>query len=238
MTSIIQRIRNRISSTLFHHFAIPRSKEGVISKAVVKKYLPAKPVIIDCGAHDGGDTVELADILKGEVHAFEPVAEIYDRLLKYTANCKNVHCYQVALSNKDGVQDFYLSEGEFEMSDMSSSLMEPKEHLVDHPGIQFKKKISVQSLTLDSWAAMNNIEKVDMLWLDMQGFELNMLKASERILPTVKVIYTEVSLKETYKGVPLYPEYKQYLEAQGFKVLMEEINIYPDMGNVLFVRNI
>ena len=102
----------------------------------------------------------------------------------------------------------------------------------------FNETISVVSVTLDAWAEKNNIKNIDLLWLDMQGFELNMLKASKVILPTVKVIHTEISVTETYKAVPTYETYKAFLESIGFVV--ETVAIPPmwDMGNVLFVRKL
>jgi hypothetical protein len=65
--------------------------------------------------------------------------------------------------------------------------------------------------------------------------EFNVLRASKEILPTVKVIYSEVSLLEMYEGAPLYPEYRSWLESQGFSVIDEDLR-WTDMGNVLFAR--
>jgi FkbM family methyltransferase len=195
--------------------------------------LPKNPIIIDCGAHDGADTVQLASVFKGQVHAFEPVNTIFKRLQIRTKSFSNIHCYEIALSDTNGKQNFYLSEGE---SDGSSSLLEPKDHLKDHPDTFFNETISVVTSTLDAWAEKNNIKNVDLLWLDMQGFELNMLKASRVILPTVKVIHTEISVTETYKGVPSYETYRTFLEGIGFVAKTVAIPPMWDMGNVLFVR--
>jgi FkbM family methyltransferase len=218
---------------LFEKFAIPKVRNENISKVSFKKYLPKNPIIIDCGAHDGADTVQLAKTFKGTVHAFEPVDAIFKRLQNRAKNFANVFCYQIALSDTNGTQKFYVSEGE---SDGSSSLLEPQDHLKDHPDTYFNETITVTTLTLDAWAESNNIKHVDLLWLDMQGFELNMLKASKIILPTVKVIHTEISVTETYKGVPTYEAYKQFLESIGFVVETVAIPNGWDMGNVLFVR--
>ena len=79
------------------------------------------------------------------------------------------------------------------------------------------------------------IDHVDFLWLDMQGHELAVLKASPRMLNSARAIHTEVSLKETYRGVPLYPEFRHWMENKGFKVVREALP-WPDMGNVLFVN--
>jgi Methyltransferase FkbM domain len=89
---------------------------------------------------------------------------------------------------------------------------------------------------LDEWAQAHDVKKVDLLWLDMQAFELKMLKASPKILSTVKLIHTEVSLKETYDGTELYNEYRKFLAQNGFTVLIEAIPHGWDMGNVLFVK--
>lgn len=220
---------------LFERFAFPKVVNEKISKIVLKKYLPNNPVIIDCGAHDGADTVELARLFKNAtVHAFEPIEKLFSKLKARDNLNNNIKCYQLALADKNGTMDFYVSEGD---SDASSSLLEPVDHLIDHPDTTFDNKIVVRTSTLDSWAKENAISRVDLLWLDMQGYELNMLKESKMILNTVSVIHTEVSTKETYKGVAIYSAYRSFLEENGFKVVLEAIPKGWDMGNVLFVRD-
>ncbi len=205
-----------------------------ISKSILKKYLPKSPVIIDCGAHIGADSIELAKIFpKGKIHSFEPVPSVYKQLRSNSKNQSNIFCYKVALSNTNGIARMFVSNGS---SDASSSLLAPTAHLTDHPDVYFDYNIEVQTQTLDTWATKNNIEKVDFLWLDMQGFELRMLQASNRILSTVKAIHTEVSTRETYENAVLYNDFRKWLEVQGFKVIAEAIPEGTDMGNVLFVR--
>ena len=218
----------------FQKLGYPSVKMEKISKSLLKKYLPPNPVSIDCGAHDGSDSAELIKILKGTLHAFEPVPDIYRRLCDNTAGYKSIKTYQLALSNETGSSSFFVSEGG---SDASSSLLSPKDHLTDHVDTFFNKKIEVATITLDDWAKKYQITGVDLLWLDMQGFEMSMLKASKQILPTVKVIHSEVSTKETYEGVAQYEEYRKFLESVGFKVIVEAIPAGWDMGNVLFVRS-
>ncbi len=205
-----------------------------ISKSILKKYLTSNPVMIDCGAHIGADSIELARIFpKGKVHSFEPVPFIYKQLQKNSKKFPNINCYPIALSNEDGYAQIQISEGG---SDASSSLLIPKEHLIDHKEVLFKESLKVKTETLDTWAEKNNILRIDFLWLDMQGFEMQMLKASTKVLPTVKVIFTEVSIKETYEGVILYNEYRSWLESIGFTMEIEMIPKASDQGNVLFVR--
>ncbi|MEJ7676472.1 MAG: FkbM family methyltransferase [Segetibacter sp.] len=199
-----------------------------------KKIFTKNSVIVDCGAHVGADSVELSKIFpKGQVHSFEPIPSIFKRLHNNSKKRSNIYCYELALSNRNGVAEMFVSSGS---SDASSSLLAPTGHLKDHPDVYFENSIEVKTQTLDTWAAKNNIEKVDFLWLDMQGFELPMLQASNKILSTVKAIHTEVSTRETYSNSVLYNDFRKWLESIGFKVIAEAIPAGTDMGNALFLR--
>ena len=205
-----------------------------IPKYLLKRFLPENPVIIDCGAHNGSDSVELAKIFpKSTIHSFEPIPELFNSLRYNTRRFANINCYQLALSDKNGKALMNVSGGE---SDASSSLLIPTGHIIDHPLVHFNKAIEVTTLTLDSWAKDNNIAIVDFLWLDMQGFEYLFLEQSSVMLNTVKVIHTEVNIRESYKGTLVYAKFKIWLESLGFDVVSEAIPQDSDMGNALFVR--
>jgi 2-O-methyltransferase len=206
-----------------------------INKNYIGKYLPNNPVIIDAGAHVGTDSIEMCHFFPGaRIHAFEPVPEIFEQLKKNTNKYPQICSYNLALSNHTGRQVLHISSG---ASDGSSSFLYPKEHLEDHPDVFFETDLTVQTVTLDDWAARQNLSHVDFLWLDMQGYELEVLKLSKVILPSVKAIQMEVSTRLTYEGVPLYNEVKNWMESQGFYVDVEAIPRGWDMGNVLFVRS-
>jgi 2-O-methyltransferase len=212
------------------------ASQEAINKNYIRKFLPANPVIIDAGAHVGGDSIEMCRMYRGStVHAFEPVPSIFKFLKHNTRKYNRIHCHTIALGNQNGEQNMYVSSG---ASDGSSSLLKPKDHLEDHPDVFFNETITVTTKTLDTWADEQGIKKIDLLWLDMQGFELEVLKASHIILPTVKVIHMEVSTKPSYENVPLYEEVREWMQSKGFKVEVEAIPPGWDMGNVLFVKSI
>jgi 2-O-methyltransferase len=230
---MIEKLKNIIKSIFFK-----KKNSGVVSNIFIDKdfiisKLPSNPVIIDCGAHIGMDTVQFAKITGSTLHAFEPIDEVYDSLVKNTSAFSNITTYKIALSDFDGEAEMYVSSGD---SDGSSSLLKPKEHIKDHPEVLFNKMQKVKCQTLDTWAKENNIDKIDMLWLDMQGAEQKMLSVSDTMLNTVQIIHSEVSLKETYENVETYQSFKNLLLQKGFEVLLEAIPEGYDMGNVLFIR--
>ncbi len=218
----------------FQHVECARKITKKITKKIIKTYLPEHFVVVEAGACNGSDTAEMAKLWpNSKIHAFEPVPALFAQLKNRVKNHKNVACYTSALSNQAGSATFYVSSG---TSDASSSLLKPKEHLTVCPTVLFEKEIIVKTIMLDDWAKQHKIEKVDFLWLDMQGSELTMLKAAPKILKTVRVIQMEVSIKELYETVPLYSEVRKWLEQQGFAVVLADIDEARGWGDVLFVR--
>jgi 2-O-methyltransferase len=208
-------------------------KKGIVPKKYIRHYLPENPVILEAGAHIGTDTLEMAKLWQdATIHAFEPVPDLFQFLSKNTEGVSNIHIYPLALSDVSGALDIHISSGN---SNGSSSILAPKKHLEVHPDVLFKEKIRVKTTTIDDWARHNQIQKIDMLWLDLQGYELPVLTKSLSILRGVKVIYTEVNLIENYENNATYAELKNWLETQGFFVEREAL-AWKDGGNVLFVR--
>lgn len=206
----------------------------------IKPYLPNNPIIIEAGAFKGHDTLKLATLWpQGTIHAFEPVPELFAELKQRTQNMPNIHGYQLALSDHNGMAKFHMSEHPKRPGTPSQagSLLKPKERL-KHSPIYFTGTIEVPTITLDSWAEQNNISHVDFLWLDMQGHELAMLKASPGILKTVRVIHTEVEFIESYENNPTYIDVKSWLESQGFKMIAQDFDdqVKHFFGNAIFVK--
>jgi FkbM family methyltransferase len=199
----------------------------------LSEVLPPDPVVVEAGAYRGGDTRDFAELWPdGRMFALEPVPGPFAELRESTSGLPNVTAEQLALGSAEGTSTMWVSSG---ASDGSSSLREPTEHLVDHPDVAFEERVDVQVVTLDSYLARRGIDRIDLLWLDLQGSELEVLKASPRALSATTAIVTEVFFKELYDGAPLWPEVRSWLEGQGFRVAVEDFP-WEDAGNALFVR--
>ena len=202
-----------------------------IPKEFIAQFLPNNPVIVEAGAHIGRDTKKMIKVWPHAIiHVFEPVQELFTELQKNVAEFPSIHCHPYALSNKNGTASFHISSGR---STATSSLLQPKEYLQEHPTTQFEVR-TIPTITLDTWAQQHAISRVDFLWLDMQGGELLALQGASQLLKTVTAIYTEVNIVERYKHNPTYEEIKQFLLPFGFQVTKEAFS--KTWGNVLFVR--
>jgi FkbM family methyltransferase len=189
--------------------------------------------VVEAGAHVGSDTRAIARRWPGAtIHAFEPVPELFEALERNVRRLPGVRCYRLALGAVTGPVPMWLSSG---ASDGSSSLRAPKTHLTSHPDVGFESVATVQSVSLDDWSGEHDV-RPDLLWLDLQGGELDALRAGESVLEHVRLIHTEVSVIEEYEGCALYPELRSWLEQRGFRVLVEALPFDSPQGNVLFGR--
>lgn len=188
----------------------------------VKPLLPVNPIVFEAGAYDGTDTIRMAKAWpQGRIYAFEPVSENYMTLKGRIKGFHNIAIFPAALSDKNGISTFYVSEYHSAPGrpGASGSLLAPQAHTKYDKEIVFPRQTEVTTLTVDNWAHLHNVLTVDFMWLDMQGHELTMLKHAGSILPTVKLIYMEVEFIEAYAGQPIYRDIKSWMEANGFEVL-------------------
>tara|TARA_R110000772_G_scaffold20140_3_gene55937 strand:- start:3603 stop:4238 length:636 start_codon:yes stop_codon:yes gene_type:complete len=186
-------------------------------------------VIIEAGAASGTDTLWFGqNFPNGRIFAFEPLNISYDKTVQRVATCDNVKVYNVALGPQESTEELYVSS-----NGASSSLLKPTGHIQFHPRISFENKSTVKTINLDNFLRGQGVEEVDLMWLDMQGYEHTVLSHSLETLSKTRYLYTEVSLKEMYADSVLYNEFKSWLKERGFKVLHEFL-YWEDMGNVLF----
>ena len=76
--------------------------------------------------------------------------------------------------------------------------------------IEFEKdnKEIIYVDTLDSF----NIHDVNILCIDVQGYELNVLKGSKKSLNNVEALVVEINRKELYEGCPHVSEIDNFLK--------------------------
>lgn len=193
------------------------------------------PIIIEAGAADGIDTLDFSNMFPlGKIFSFEPCLSEFQKAKKRVDGRNNVVLNNKALSTYNGKQSLNVAD-RFGESFCSHSLLNPKIHLTFHKDITFKEQNLVDVVNLDDYLKENNINYIDYMWLDMQGYESVILQNSPYAMSITKYIYSEVLLMELYENNMLYPEYKKFMESKGFFVIVEDIP-WQDAGNVLFGR--
>jgi FkbM family methyltransferase len=167
-------------------------------------------ILIEIGTHFGTETLKFREILPTcKIISFEPDPRNIEILKKNNID-KICNLEQLAISDKNGKIEFYLSSGDckhWSNDDLlrdndwsaSSSIKKPKKHLELHKWISFDQRIEVESIRLDDYVPLKN-EIVDFIWMDVQGAEDLVFKGSSETLKRTKYIYTEYADQELYES--------------------------------------
>jgi len=175
---------------------------------------PAPPgVIYDIGANVGTWTCLAKSVFpQARIEAFEPLAVHFDEFRKWTAPWPDdVRLHPVALGAAERAAEMHVMD----YSDASSLLP------VNPAGRSEFKINPVASQTvpvvpLDLFAARENLPLPDLLKLDVQGYELEVLRGGTRCLSHAGAVLCEVSFREFYSGQPLFCDVAGMLATHGF----------------------
>ena len=104
--------------------------------------------------------------------------------------------FQAIISNRDN------EEVEFKITNNgeSSSILNLKTHLQEHPHIHEVKRMTLKTITLNSFYQKYNIpfNRFDFINLDIQGAELLALQGATSILPFVKAIKNIIAASDSF----------------------------------------
>jgi FkbM family methyltransferase len=198
-------------------------------------YIDVGSVIVEAGAADGSDTAVLARRYpQAQIIACEPASRSFDMLVKATGGLPNVTRRRLALGAAVGTAELHLACAEGSGSADSSSLLAPTRHEELYPHVSFQGSETVEVTTLDVLA--ESLEVAPMfLWLDLQGAELLVLRASPQVRGSARAIYMEVCRVSMYDGMPTYPVVVRQMNDWGFSVDVDRVG--AEAGNILFRRN-
>jgi FkbM family methyltransferase len=148
---------------------------------VFLSHLKEGDTVLDIGANVGMFSLVASRVLKnkGIIHAFEPSQATYDILRQNINNnkCENVTIHRLALSDADGMLTLSTPKVKHG-TDAFAYLSNSQDTTVNEDA----QKESVEVKTLDNFLSDNNIEKVDLIKIDIEGAELLCFKGAEKLL--------------------------------------------------------
>jgi FkbM family methyltransferase len=200
---------------LIHHTYRKGLRYGVGGAIEHSAFLRSMPIvtIIDVGANKGQFSLaarrELPD---AKIFAFEPLSKPYAICSQLFRNDGAISITHAALGSISGTADIHVSR-----SDDSSSLL-PIGKLQSQifSGTEEVGVERVLVMKLDDAIPAEKLEHPAILKMDVQGFELEVLKGGEKFLQSVDGIYLELSFMPLYERQPLAHEVLKWLEFRGF----------------------
>lgn len=201
-------LKSKIKSLIKKVFyALTGRNKNEITKKQIKNLLSKDDaVIFEIGSADGQDTLKFLNLFKNpnfKIYGFEPEPKNI-KLIKEKINDSRFYLFKGVISDTNGEISFNRSStGNPEDLSLSGSIMQPKNHLKEWDWIHFDEKITVPSITLDTFCKDKNIDVIDFVWCDVQGAEEKViLGGKETFANKVRYLYTEYSNNELYAGQP------------------------------------
>jgi FkbM family methyltransferase len=195
---------------------------------------PDPKIILDVGACSGDTAAAFARRFpNAKVYAFEPHPSLA-AICKLTARqYPNMHVIQCAAGLDSGKRKMHLVDlMQPGMNPGSSTLLEPL------PSYQTSWLAPVGEVTvvrLEEWAAHLGITRVDVLWIDAQGSDLDVLRGMGHLLKTVRGVQVEVFFEPVYTKGPLAGDIDAFMKSNGFEYMGKE-DSYPKWTNYLYRR--
>jgi FkbM family methyltransferase len=158
------------------------------------------PTIVDGGANKGSTTALFLQQYRSPViHAFEPIPELAEHLGKRFAGRTNVKIHAAVMGAEAKMVCFNIVNNL-----VSSSVLNPSaiNRGIHGAKMDVSRVVEVPQVRLD--AVLDAGCTVDLLKLDLQGYELEALKGCGRLLRNIKIISTEVEFVSLYDGQPLF----------------------------------
>ena len=199
-----------------------------LSDLITKYNLDIKGVI-HIGAHHGSEHKLYKEQMINNLMYFEPIKNNFE-VLKSVVGDEGV-LYNMALGSSKGEFKMFTEDSN---KGMSCSLLKPKTHIHQYPGIVFNSEEIVQVEKLDNIPFDRN--DYNFLNIDVQGFELEVFKGGIDTLLSIDCINAEVNRAELYENCPMVDELDTFLKSFGFD-RVETDWMGGTWGDAFYIKN-
>lgn len=194
--------------------------------------------IVDVGANRGQFALISRKIFpRAKIHSFEPLEEPAQIFKKIFGSDPNVTLHTCAIGREKTTATIHITRDD----DSSSLLPITKTQSSMFPGATEKETRQVAVLPLSQALGTTYIPPASLLKIDVQGFELEVLKGCEDLLNKFSHLYIECSFIELYEGQALAHQIIAWLEQRDF-ILSGVHNLYYEkngkavQGDFLFTH--
>lgn len=235
------KLKKLLRILLNHYYIIALFKgtsAGVEHINILKDYTFS--FITDVGANRGQFAIVARSVFPNAIiHSFEPLEEPARIFRKIFKKDKKVILHAHALGFEKNILTIHMTK-----DDDSSSLMKVTEQQSDlFPG---SKEIGDRDVEVHSLSEVFEGIKIHpeaLLKIDVQGYELEVLKGSGEVLSKFSHLYIESSYIELYEGQPLAHEIISWLSEKGFSLIGPYNTQYnkkgkPIQSDLMFSKNI
>lgn len=191
-------------------------------------------IIFDIGAHVGRESERWhRGFPRARIHAFEPAPDTFARLAARVASHPRITPWNLAVGEAPGRLPMRI----FSADETNSLLpMSPNaSEFVGRDGVVAERIVEIDVTTVDRFAAEHQIDAIDVLKSDTQGYELHVLRGASDLVARGRIgaLILELSFVPHYEGQALFPEVYEHLNERGFRL----VGLYQPSRNHVYALN-
>jgi FkbM family methyltransferase len=167
-------------------------------------------VAFDVGANIGQTVHDMLRYLpRLQIYCFEPISSTFDALVARYGTRANVSCIRQALGSERGKATVQLRR-----DSGYNSLLVTDAGTAYLTGSQEDVEIN----TVDLFCAEQQIERIDLLKMDVQGYELEVIKGAKRMLSSnsVRFVFAEVGFRPNNLEIQMFGDFNSAMSDCGF----------------------
>lgn len=174
-------------------------------------------IAFDVGACTGESLHKFKDY--DIIYAFEPDWWSYEKLLINTKDFSNIKTYKIGISDIDGKSilnrhDHYMFSSflELDINGVFTKICSD----INYGFNNILERNEIQTIRLDTFMIENNINHIDLLKIDTQGYDFKVIKSLGKFITNVKKIELEIQLTSLYLNSPTKEEIVNFMIENNF----------------------
>ena len=176
--------------------------------------------VFDVGANEGQSAREfLRHFPAARIFSFEPTPATFQSLKLLAGSEPRLTAVNQALGEASGKVSF--NENAFHQTNSILPSNRQGEEYLGPAVTEHQRKIEVEMTTLDAFCRQTSVEKIDLLKVDVQGFELSVLKGALETLAARRIgcIVLEISFIPLYQNQATFHDLTTFLAAHHYDLM-------------------
>lgn len=180
---------------------------------LIRNYrLSESDMIIDVGAASGITAMKYAEAFpQANIICFEPIHSNFGALKKNVSSYGNIVLHNCGLGEAEA--ELAINKSERITSSSILPIAEDISNEFFRANLQKKSEESIKIRKLDN---VIGPQKVNLIKIDVQGYELKVLQGATEVLKRTALVLLEMQNHDFYVNAPMYHHLDEYLREQGF----------------------